>query len=58
MINGKKSMTERISILIWKKFFRNSVNIVLFFGISILAIFVIWLELKLGLLSNLWNTYY
>lgn len=57
-MNKRKTMQERLTILGWNKLFRNSVGIVLFFGLSIVIFFVIWLEVKLGLISNLWSLYF
>jgi len=55
MKNKRKTVQERLSVLGWNKLFRNSVGIILFLGISILIFFIIWLEVKLGLISNIWN---
>lgn len=53
----RKMIQEKLTLFGWNKLFRNSVGIVLFLGISILIFFIIWLEVKLGLISNLLNTY-
>lgn len=53
MVIKRKTLQERLTFLGWNKFFKNSVGIILFFGLSILVFFIIWLEVKLGLISNL-----
>lgn len=53
-MRGKdKTVQERLIFLFWNKLFKNSVGIVLILGLSILIFFIIWLEVKLGLISNL-----
>ncbi|CAN5356529.1 hypothetical protein BH23BAC2_BH23BAC2_12580 [soil metagenome] len=55
MKSKRKSMFSKNYALSWNKLFNNSVTIILILSFAVITAFVIWLELRLELISNLWN---